>query len=437
MKRKTLENGLRIVVVELPHLHSVEIGIHFGTGSIDDPADKKGIAHAVEHLLFRGTSLCPDAEILDAAFEVIGGGANAGTDEETTCYYSRVHPKHTDRGMALISSMILSHLMKDWEIEKKSIIQEIRDGLNNKQENICPIEVVNTLLWPGTDLSIPVIGDIRSVRGIKLKDAKAFIADNYTPDNAVLCVAGKVKAEDIFASAEKYFSARKGKRAPKIQIPDLPVQTGAKLSFVRNPDSQFSVCIGFRGFSRHHDLSPVASLLKFSFCQSSGRLFSQVRGRKGLVYHIDADTSVFPSTGAFYVNFETEPNNLSDALSESVKILWALAEKPMDEEELARHKESFIYELEYSQDSSQQIQMRYGSGEILGHMRTIEDDKVVISGITAEMVQMTAKLLFHPQNLHIAIIGPVQKKTKTEIEGLIANFNWGLKEEMRNRTRSG
>ncbi|EKE28811.1 MAG: hypothetical protein ACD_3C00010G0005 [uncultured bacterium (gcode 4)] len=418
----TLANGLRIIVIEMPHLFSAEIGIHFGSGSIDDPKDKEGVAHLVEHLLFRGTKICPKPEILDAEFEIIGGGANAGTDEETTCYFSRVHPSYTDRGIELISSMILTPLLKDMAIEKRTIIQEVLENLNSKKENICPHEVVHSLLWPDSKLGTPVIGQLGSIRKTTLGDVKEFIKDHYTPDNAVLCVAGKVDAQEVFASAVKYFSSWTGKRKARVELLEDSEQNGPKISFVKNPDSQFSVSIGFKGFPRFHELTMISNFTKFSLCQTSGRLYTNVRGRNGLVYHIDSETSIFPNSGGFFVNFQTEPKNVVRAIEVSLEELWLLAEKQIGPEELRRYINSYIFELDFSQESSSEIQMRYGSGEILNYIRTINDDKIRVSSITSEMIQETAKLLFSRRNLHIAVVGPMRKKVKTEIESLIANL---------------
>src|SRR6516164_1509443 len=105
--KRTLPNGLRLVAVEMPHLHSAEIAFYVKVGGRNDPAEKAGISHFLEHMLFRGTEEHPSTLELETAFEAIGGSVNAATDEESTCYFSRVHPEHVREGIRLFASMLL------------------------------------------------------------------------------------------------------------------------------------------------------------------------------------------------------------------------------------------------------------------------------------------------------------------------------------------
>ena len=105
--KKTLANGLRLVAVEMPHLHSAEIAIYLKVGGRNDPDGKAGISHFLEHMLFRGTAEHPTTLELETAFEAIGGSVNAATDEESTCYFTRLHPDHVPQGIRLFSSMLL------------------------------------------------------------------------------------------------------------------------------------------------------------------------------------------------------------------------------------------------------------------------------------------------------------------------------------------
>ena len=102
----TLPNGLRVVSVEMPHLHSAELALYLKVGGRNDPPGKGGLAHFLEHMLFRGTSDFPTSTDIETAFEDIGGSINASTDEECTCFFSRIHPAHVPRGVEILSSMM-------------------------------------------------------------------------------------------------------------------------------------------------------------------------------------------------------------------------------------------------------------------------------------------------------------------------------------------
>ena len=106
----TLLNGLRVVCVEMPHLHAAELAVYLKVGSRNDPPAKAGLSHFLEHMLFRGTADFGSSLEIENAFEAIGGAPNAATDAESTCYYSRIHPDHVRRGMEIFASMLLNWL---------------------------------------------------------------------------------------------------------------------------------------------------------------------------------------------------------------------------------------------------------------------------------------------------------------------------------------
>ena len=104
----TLDNGLRVVSVEMPHLHSAELAVYLKVGGRNDPPGREGLSHFLEHILFRGTADFTSSLEIENAFEVIGGTPNASTDAESTCFYSRVHPDHYRRGMETLTDYLYS-----------------------------------------------------------------------------------------------------------------------------------------------------------------------------------------------------------------------------------------------------------------------------------------------------------------------------------------
>jgi predicted Zn-dependent peptidase len=422
MKSKTLGNGLRVVVVEMPHLHSCDIGLFVKVGGINDPPGKAGISHTAEHILFRGTKDYPSPMALDSEFELIGGTGNARTDEEITHYFSRSHPDCYDRSIELFSSMIRFPLLINLRTEKRVIKNEVLDNYNEKLELINPAELAYKLAWPNHPLGESTGGTIESNRSITLRDIRRHLANFYTPDNSILVAAGNVKAESIFASAEKHFGDWRGKRT--IPTPEIPTEcTGPNFMFKHDDDGQSQVCFLFRSFPWGDPKTPVSKLIKYSLCGNTSKLHLNLRSEKGLVYDVGANLSTYHNTSAFCIDLSTEPRTLLKALEETLNELLAMTKVPMSDEELIRNKISYGFEFHFAKDSDSDQQMRYGHGILLNQLRTEEKDIADLKAITPEMILETARSIFHPKNLHLAVVGPKRPKINERIQQIIDSYS--------------
>src|SRR6185369_5540785 len=206
----TLKNGLRVVTVEMPHLHSAEIAIYLKVGGRNDPPGREGLSHFLEHILFRGTADFASSQEIENAFEAIGGAPNASTDADSTCFYSRVHPEFYRRGMEIFASMIMRPLLEGIEIEKRIITEEAREDLNEQGEEINADTIASRLLWPKHPLGMPTIGTLESIAAISFADLETHLQTYYVPRGAVLVVAGPVDCSAVFDAAAEVFSPWQG-----------------------------------------------------------------------------------------------------------------------------------------------------------------------------------------------------------------------------------
>ncbi|HEX9022370.1 MAG TPA: pitrilysin family protein, partial [Geobacteraceae bacterium] len=217
--KKTLSNGLRLVTVEMPHLHSAEIAVYLKVGGRSDPAAKAGLSHFLEHMLFRGTTEYPSNLDLENAFELIGGSVNAATDEESTCYFSRVHPRHVGDGIRLLASMLLRPTLPGIEVEKRIITEEALEDFNERGEEINTNNLASRLLWPGHPLGVPTIGYLDTIASFGGDDLRRHLAEFYSPANAVVVATGNVHADSVFTAAEEAFGAWVGPPSPAVLTP--------------------------------------------------------------------------------------------------------------------------------------------------------------------------------------------------------------------------
>ncbi|HEY5512693.1 MAG TPA: pitrilysin family protein [Geomonas sp.] len=424
---KLLENGLRLVAVDMPHLHSAEIAVYLKAGGRNDPPGKAGISHFLEHMLFRGSSEFASNLELEIAFEAIGGSVNAATDEETTCYFSRIHPDQIPEGVRLFSSMLLQPTLEGIEIEKRIITEEALEDINERGDETNPSNLASRLLWPGHPLGMPTIGYLETIRGFTEEDLRGYLTDFYVPSNALIVASGRLDAERFFAACEEHFS-RWGGPQPQAPIPAQAEQDEPQSLFVKDSDSQVNLQIAFRGFARRDPRIMGLRLIRRILCGGgSSRLHLSLREKLGIVYSVDASLSAYEETGAFAIELATAPENLALAVSEVLREVKSLSFEEIDAAELQRVKEGYFYDLEYSSDSTYEMQVRYGWGELMNLVRTLEEDRIEAAAITAAEIGASARAIFAPGNLNLVAVGPWKAGTRRAVEKLIKEFHkgWG------------
>jgi len=238
--KTTLANGLRVIIVEMPHLHSLEISMYVKVGSRFETIHNNGTSHFLEHMLFRGTKNMPDSYQLHKSFESLGGDINAVTSSEYTCFWLTFHPQYVAKGMGLFSEMFTSPNFAKMETEKQIVLEEILNELNEKGENINVDDLTSLMLWPKDSLGFSTLGSKKNLLQFTKKDIRSFFHTYYTASNMVLCIAGQVKHEQILPYADKYFSHLPAGR--EVQIPTQKFsQKKARTLFKKNPGSQTNV----------------------------------------------------------------------------------------------------------------------------------------------------------------------------------------------------
>ena len=424
-KKKTLANGLRLVAVEMPHLHSAEIAIYIKVGGRNDPEGKAGISHFLEHMLFRGTAEHPTTLELETAFDALGGSVNAATDEESTCYFTRLHPDHVPEGIRLFSSMLLRPTLPGIDIEKRIITEEALEDINERGEEINTHNLASRMLWPDHPLGAPTIGYLKSIESFSVADLKTHLADFYVPGNAVAVMAGSISAEVAFAACEEAFSAWSGTPVSPL-VPANGDQTAPRTLFVDDSDSQVHLQIAFRGFARPDSRIMTTRLLRRVLCGSgSSRLNLLLREKLGIVYSVDAGISAYEETGSFAIELSTAPENLTLAVGEVLRETMRAASELMPPEELERIRQGYLFDLDFSRDSCYEMQVRYGWGELMGLVRHIEEDKAAAEAIDSEALRAAATALFSPRNLNLVAVGPVTAARRKEVAKLVKGYEKG------------
>ncbi|MBE0596160.1 MAG: insulinase family protein [Desulfuromonadales bacterium] len=421
--RDILPNGLRLITVEMPHLHSAEMMCYVGVGGRHETPEFAGISHFLEHMLFRGTAEHPSSLELEQAFEAIGGAVNASTDPETTCYHSRLHPQELATGASLFASMLRRPLLRELETERRIILEEALEDLNEKGEEISPDNLIARLLWPGHALSLPTIGTRESISRIGEAELRQHHQSYYTPLATVVAVAGPVRRAEVVTAVTAAFGDWQGGGPPACLPAPAAVESAPEAVWKRDSDSQVSLQFAFRLPGRAAVGSISLRLLRRLLSGGgASRLMLQLREKLGLTYSVEANLALLADTGVFSVDLAVARENLVPAVREVLAIFSELHRHPAGEAELARVVRNFLFDLDFSRDHTDEMAGRYGWGEAVGFLRTVDQDRQEALAVTPQELWHTARQLFVPAQLKLAATGPFGARERRQVEKLLATW---------------
>ncbi len=421
-----LVNGLTVVVVEQPHIHSIELAMFVRSGLRFESIENNGISHFIEHMLFRGNSTFPNSYLLNREFELIGRELRASTMSDHTYYGFSPHISNLNRAMDLFSEFFLDPTFPEIELERGIILEECLEDLNEKGVDVDINNLACKLLYPENALARPTIGTEESIKNIRVEDLKRHYAQFYTPENMILVVAGCVDHKIFIDSAKKYFSRLVGNNSIMPNHFDKPLsetQEQPALLFQHDSDSQIQLQICFRGVSYNHQDYFIATLISRLFDDGvTSRLQKILREEKGLVYSVECRTTSLPDTGT--IDFDVSVR--SEKVVEVAEILFNEIKKfiltGVSEDELGLVKKRYGYDLDYELDDPYRQIIRHGFCHLYSTELNLEEEREKISQITPLDILNVARDIFVPEKLNFVLVGPYTPELKTRLQELVHKF---------------
>ena len=421
-----LDNGLTVVAVEQPHIHSIELAMFVRSGLRFENIINNGISHFIEHMLFRGNSVFPNSYLLNREFESIGRDLRASTMSDHTYYGFSPHVSNLTRSMSLFSEFFLAPTFPDIELERGIILEECLEDLNEKGVDVDINNLACKLLYPDNALARPTIGTEESIRGISLEDLKSHYSQFYTPENMILVVAGCVDHNIFFNCAKEYFSRLIGSSSISTKYFDQSLneaQIKPEFLFQHDSDSQIQLQLCFRSVSYNHPDYFIATLISRLFDDGvTSRLQKILREEKGLVYSVECRATSLPDTGT--IDFDVSVR--SEKIIEVTEILLGEINKfilsGVSEDELNLVKQRYGYDLDYELDDPYRQIIRHGFCHLYSNEYSAEDEREKISQITPFDILRVARNIFVPEKLNFVLVGPYTSKLKARLEQLVQNF---------------
>lgn len=405
-QRFNLENGLRILAEEVPQSRSVTVGVWINVGSRDDPDHAAGLAHLLEHLIFKGTTTRGALQI-SQEIDSVGGFLDAATGKESTFFYADVPADGLAKATDLLLDLVFhpAFAPDKIEIERNVVLEEIR-GYDDDPEQRAFDQFVQGLWADGHPLSRPVLGTRASMESATREDVVKHHSAFYQPQNMVIAAAGALDTEAFVADVARRIprttaepSAKAGRRAPSFQ----PLR-----AHHAQPTGQTHIYLGLPGpLSTDPDRYPLEVANAVLGDGTSSRLFTAVREERGLAYVVQSTISRFSDTG-FWLSYAAVAPDTTDAVTDIlVGELARLRSELVPSEELAlakaRLRGSFILGLE----SNAHRAMRLGNAA-MSERQILSPDAILerLAAVDAEAVLAAVGRYNRPEDINLVTVGP-------------------------------
>ncbi len=407
--RKTiLSNGVRILSERVDHMRSVSLGIWADVGSRDEFDGKNGIAHFIEHMLFKGTRNRSSMQIA-VELDSIGGFHNAFTGKETTCFHGRVLGKHFPQLADILSDLFLNSVFepRDIELERQVVLQEISMVQDTPEEYIH--ELFNGLVWKGHPMGSPILGEEATVSGFDRETILSFMERRYTPARIVVASAGRLDHEALLAFFEPIFSGVQASDiSPKGRT--CPQFIGA-CSQIEKDLEQVQICVGGRATSLRDERRFACGILSTILGGNmSSRLFQEIREKRALAYSIYSFLNTFSDTGVLGIYAATDPDKTEETLDLIRKEIIEIMRGEVSASELGAAKEHLTASLYLSSESADSRMIRLTKNETI-YGRDVSYDEVVsrLEAVTLDDVIGIAGHIFGNGNTALATLGPIRE----------------------------
>ena len=394
----TLSNGLRII--HEPSSSKVAYcGFAVDAGTRDEAENEQGMAHFVEHLIFKGTRKRKAWHILNR-MENVGGDLNAYTNKEETVIYSAFLTEHFGRALELLADIVFHSTFPQNEIEKETevIIDEIQSYEDTPSELI--FDDFEDMIFRNHPLGRNILGRPDLLKKFRSEDAMAFTSRFYQPSNMVFFVLGDFNFQKIVRQVEKLLvdlplvTVENQRTIPPLYVPEQLV--------VHKETHQAHVMIGSRGYNAYDDKRTALYLLNniLGGPGMNSRLNVSLRERRGLVYTVESNLTSYTDTGAFCIYFGTDPEDVDTCLKLTYKELKRMRDVKMTSSQLMAAKKQLIGQIGVASDNNENNAL--GMAKTFLHYNKYESSESVfrrIEALTAEGLLEVANEMFAEEYL--------------------------------------
>jgi len=381
------------------------MGIWVANGSRHEPPELNGVAHFIEHLLFKGTER-RTARQISLEIDSIGGILNAFTGHEYVCYYAKVLAKFLPNVTDLLTDIFLNSTFPPDEIERERnvILQEIKMRDDTPEE--CIHDHYHQNFWNGHPLGLSIIGSEGTIKALSRDEIISYKERHYLPGEIVIAAAGNVWHEEFVPLLEKAFSGSSALISPISNGSAFSV-SGHKVNLTERDMEQTLVCMGTRALPQNHPNRFTLFLLSTMLGGGmSSRLFQEVREKRGLAYSVYSYIISHADSGSLVIFAGTEQKHCLELLNIALAEMQRMKLEPVPQSELDSAREQLKGKLQMSLESSDSLMMRLAKNEMyLKRNQSIEEILASYDAVCAEDILELSRNLFSGDCLHLEVMG--------------------------------
>ncbi|MBQ3280861.1 MAG: insulinase family protein [Eubacterium sp.] len=359
---RKLDNGISIVMEEMPHLNSVSCGVWVRTGSCDEDPRVGGISHFVEHMMFKGT---PDRDAYRISCDIdrLGASMNAFTGKEATCFYIKAMSENYLQACDVICDMLEHALFDTVEMDRERHVIEEEIKMSKDDPEDFGHDELGDGLFSGTPLGKSVIGTATNIRRVNHNVMADYVSRQYTRDSIVVSIAGRFDPDEVCSYFGKRFMTRGASK------PARPVSRPEYLPFARSftrDINQAHIFLGTKSISMDDEKTYAYQIMNNIMGGSmSSRLFQNIREKKGLAYTVYSDIISYAGGGYFEIYAGVSMDNVRKTLLGIKDELERLADTTVTDEELESSRAQMKSIYVYSQESTSARMIANGKNYLL------------------------------------------------------------------------
>ncbi|CAH2031796.1 M16 family metallopeptidase [Trichlorobacter ammonificans] len=421
VQETTFDNGVRVVSQQVPGMHTVSLGIWVANGARNERPAEEGVAHFIEHLLFKGTER-RTARQITREIDSLGGMLNAFTGYEYVCYYAKALASVLPQVSDILGDMFLHSAFPPDEIEKerKVVLQEIKMRDDAPEESIH--DRLHRSFWKGHPLGHPILGTAETIESLARDEIVGFRDHWYRPSEIMIAAAGGVEHQALIDLLQEPFSRmlpgeprREGGTAGRSS-------SGQVLELCERDLEQTLLCLGTEGL-------PVTSPDRYALMTlnailgggMSSRLFEEIREKRGLAYSVYSYVSSFADAGSLAVYAGTERERSCESLKIILAEMARLKREPVPRDELDSTREQIKGKILMSLESSDSYMSRLARSYLnFGRYQPIEEIMAGLDAVTADDLLRLANELFREESLNIQIMGRMDGHCFDDCRGILA-----------------
>jgi len=398
----TLSNGLRII--HKPDSTAVTYcGLVINTGSRDETEQEQGMAHFIEHMLFKGTEKRRSGHIINR-LENVGGELNAYTSKEETVVYAIVLNEYFERAMELVFDIAFHSTFPQKEIDKEVVIivDEIQSYNDSPSELI--FDDFEELIFANHPIAHNILGKPEMLEHYSTDDAVRFVRKNYKPEEMVFFVLGDLDFNRLIRMGEKYLKSENFIKESVVRTSPtsyLPVRKE-----IDKNTHQVHFMLGNRSYNLYHP-NRLGMYLLTNILGGPGMnslLNLSIREKHGLVYNVESNYQPFTDTGMWSVYFGCDTENATRCEQLVLAELQKLREQPLSDNALRKYKLQLMGQMAISSEQKENFALSLGKSFMrYGKIEDLESVKKRIEAITAEDLQNIAIEMYNPDQLSVLI----------------------------------